>query len=76
MEDRDDHNPCLAGRAGARIGRHGLRLKNNPAFVYNSMSDGELDEGATWEARDGGAHHGLGNLICLVDINNVHADGN
>src|SRR6185312_15220404 len=23
----------------------GLRLKNNPAFVYNSMSDGELDEG-------------------------------
>ncbi|KNH08083.1 Transketolase, N-terminal section [Candidatus Burkholderia brachyanthoides] len=28
----------------------GLRLKGNPAFVYNSMSNGELDEGATWEA--------------------------
>ena len=28
----------------------GLRQKNNPAFVYNSMSDGELDEGSTWEA--------------------------
>src|SRR5512133_2746345 len=28
----------------------GLKQKNNPAFVYNSMSDGELDEGSTWEA--------------------------
>ena len=52
-----------------------LRHKNNPAFVYNSMSDGELDEGATWEAALGAAHHGLGNLICLVDINNMQADG-
>jgi len=52
-----------------------LRLKKNPAFVYNSMSDGELDEGSTWEAAMGAAHHGLGNLICLVDINNQQADG-
>jgi len=52
-----------------------LRQKNNPAFVYNSMSDGELDEGSTWEAAMGAAHHGLGNLICLVDINNQQADG-
>ena len=53
----------------------GLRLKNNPAFVYNSMSDGELDEGSTWEAAMGAAHHRLENLICLVDINNQQADG-
>ncbi|HRP97537.1 MAG TPA: transketolase, partial [Rhodocyclaceae bacterium] len=53
----------------------GLRLKDNPAFVYNSMSDGELDEGSTWEAAMGAAHHGLSNLICLVDINNQQADG-
>jgi transketolase len=53
----------------------GLRQKRNPAFVYNSMSDGELDEGATWEAAMGAAHHGLGNLICIVDINNQQADG-
>jgi transketolase len=52
-----------------------LRHKGNPAFVYNSMSDGELDEGATWEAAMGAAHHGLGNLVCLVDINNQQADG-
>jgi transketolase len=53
----------------------GLRRKNNPAFVYNSMSDGELDEGSTWEAAMGAAHHRLDNLICLVDINNQQADG-
>jgi transketolase len=53
----------------------GLRLKGNPAFVYNSMSDGELDEGSTWEAAMGASHHALANLICLVDINNQQADG-
>jgi transketolase len=52
-----------------------LKHKKNPAFVYNSMSDGELDEGATWEAAMGAAHHQLDNLICLVDINNQQADG-
>lgn len=52
-----------------------LRHKQNPAFVYNSMSDGELDEGSTWEAAMGAAHHRLANLICLVDINNQQADG-
>lgn len=53
----------------------GLKLKHNPAYVYNSMSDGELDEGSTWEAAMSAAHHGLSNLICLVDINNQQADG-
>lgn len=52
-----------------------LRHQHNPAFVYNSMSDGELDEGSTWEAALSAAHHQLGNLICLVDINNQQADG-
>ncbi len=53
----------------------GLRHRNNPAFVYNSMADGELDEGSTWEAAMSASHHGLGNLICIVDINNQQADG-
>ena len=52
-----------------------LRLKKNPAFVYNSMSDGELDEGSTWEAAMSAAHHRLSNVICLIDINNQQADG-
>jgi transketolase len=53
----------------------GLKQKGNPAFVYNSMSDGELDEGSTWEAAMAAAHHRLDNLVCLVDINNQQADG-
>jgi len=52
----------------------GLRLKDNSAFVYNSMSDGELDEGAVWEAALSAAHYKLDKLICLVDVNNQQAD--
>lgn len=51
-----------------------LKYKKNKQFVYNSMSDGELDEGATWEAALSAAHHQLSNLICLVDVNNQQAD--
>lgn len=53
----------------------GLRHQGISSFVYNSMSDGELDEGATWEAAMAASHHKLSNLICLVDINNQQADG-
>lgn len=51
-----------------------LRQKGGQQFVYNSMSDGELDEGATWEAALSAAHHKLSNLICLIDINGQQAD--
>ena len=54
----------------------GLRQKRNPAFVYNCMSDGELDEGSTWEAAMSASHFELSNLITLVDVNNQQADGN
>jgi transketolase len=52
-----------------------LRQKGNPAFVYNCMSDGELDEGSTWEAALAASHFALANLIALVDVNNQQADG-
>jgi transketolase len=54
----------------------GLRHRGIPSFVYNSMSDGELDEGSTWEGAMSAAHHKLSNLICMVDVNNQQADGN
>src|SRR6476659_4519044 len=53
----------------------GLRFQGNDARVYNMMSDGELDEGSTWEAAMAASHHGLGNLLCVVDINQLQADG-
>ncbi|TNH09017.1 transketolase [Testudinibacter sp. TR-2022] len=53
----------------------GLRYQNKKSFVYNSMSDGELDEGSTWEAALAASHHKLGNLINLIDVNQQQADG-
>jgi transketolase len=53
----------------------GLKRKATPAFVYNLLSDGELNEGSTWEAALGGSHWRLDNLIALVDVNGQQADG-
>lgn len=53
----------------------GLRHRGKTNFVYNSMSDGELDEGSTWEAAMSAAHHKLGNLINIIDVNRQQADG-
>jgi transketolase len=52
-----------------------LRRKKSASFVYNLLSDGELDEGLTWEAALSAASHKLGNLIAIVDVNNQQADG-
>ena len=53
----------------------GLRHQGNPARVFNLLSDGELDEGSTWEAAMACAHHGLDNVIAIVDVNALQADG-
>ncbi|WP_280564700.1 transketolase [Chromohalobacter sp. 48-RD10] len=52
-----------------------LKRKASDAFVYNLLSDGELNEGATWEAAMSASHHALDNLIAIVDINDQQADG-
>jgi transketolase len=44
-------------------------------FFYCLMSDGEHDEGQTWEAGLLAAREKLGNLICIVDRNNIQIDG-
>ena len=49
--------------------------RGNPAHVFVLTSDGELDEGSTWEAALAAAHHGLGNLTAIVDVNALQADG-
>lgn len=53
----------------------GLKRKQNPAFVYNMMSDGELGEGSTWEAVMSAVQWKLDNLIAIVDFNDQQADG-
>jgi len=53
----------------------GLKRKGSAARVYTLFSDGELDEGAVWEAIQSAGHYQLDNLIAIVDVNNQQADG-
>ncbi|MEY8772178.1 transketolase [Erwinia sp. ACCC 02193] len=53
----------------------GLKSKGSASFVYNLLSDGELNEGSTWEAAMSASHWRLDNLIALIDVNNQQADG-
>ncbi|MCR2799695.1 transketolase [Microbacterium sp. zg-Y818] len=53
----------------------GLRHQGSDARVINFLSDGELNEGSTWEAAMAAASHQLGNLVALVDMNALQADG-
>lgn len=53
----------------------GLKRKQSKSFVYVMYSDGELDEGLTWEAAMSASHWKLDNLIALIDVNNMQADG-
>lgn len=43
--------------------------------VYCLFSDGELDEGSVWEAAMSASHWELGNLVGIVDMNGLQADG-
>lgn len=44
-------------------------------WVYVLLSDGELDEGNSWEAAMLAAKYNPGNLIALVDRNNIQIEG-
>jgi len=44
-----------------------------PWRVYVIMSDGECDEGSNWEAIMFAAHHGLDNLVAIIDYNGVQS---
>jgi transketolase len=53
----------------------GLKRKASKSAVYVMYSDGELDEGLTWEAAMSASHWKLDNLVALIDVNNMQADG-
>jgi transketolase len=52
-----------------------LKRKQSSAKVYCLFSDGEIDEGSVWEAAMSAGSYGLDNLIAIVDVNNMQADG-
>jgi len=43
--------------------------------VYVLLGDGELQEGQIWEAAMTTVHHGLNNIVAIVDCNNIQIDG-
>lgn len=43
--------------------------------VFALLSDGECDEGSTWEAALFAPHHGLDNLVAIVDYNGIQSLG-
>lgn len=47
------------------------QLKGSRHRVFCLMSDGECDEGSTWEAVLFAAHHRLSNLVAIVDCNGI-----
>ncbi len=52
-----------------------FKRKKNNRKVFVMLSDGELDEGSNWEAILFAPHHGLNNIIAIVDYNKIQSFG-
>lgn len=53
----------------------GYRIDARRSAIHVEVSDGELQEGSTWEAANTAAAFKLDNLVCWVDCNGIQADG-
>jgi transketolase len=58
---------CGMALAGKSVG--------SPYRVFVMLSDGELDEGSNWEPILFAPHHGLDNLVAIVDYNKIQSFG-
>lgn len=54
----------------------GLKTQGKSNRVYGLSSEGDLQEGQSWEAIMSAAHYKLDNLILFVDYNKLQIDGN
>jgi transketolase len=54
-----------------------LRLdgRDSTSQVFGVLSDGDCQEGQTWEAATAATHFGVGNLTAVVDYNHLQTDG-
>jgi transketolase len=76
--DPDNGIHCTTGSLG-----HGLPIATGMALarkylnkegkIYVMISDGECQEGTTWESLLIGAKHNLDNLVVLIDYNKIQA---
>jgi transketolase len=63
---------ALSQAGGVALAR---RLRGHTGRVVVFMSDGEFEEGQTWEAVQCLAHYSLNNLTVVVDVNGQQVDG-
>lgn len=63
---------ALSQAGGVALAR---KMRGEPGRVWVFMSDGELQEGQTWEAFTALAHHKLDNVGIYFDINGQQVDG-
>lgn len=68
-----------SGSAGLGLGiangiALGLRLRNNPARVFCLLGDGEMKEGAIWEAALTATSRKLGRVVAIVDCNRTDGE--
>ena len=68
--------PLGSGLSQAIGMAYGLRLDKKKNLVWCICSDGEHDEGNTWEAAMCAGKNKLRNLIAVIDRNNIQIDGN
>ncbi|WP_128543610.1 transketolase [Larkinella soli] len=54
---------------------HANKLQGNDQVVYVLLSDGETNEGTTWEAAHYALQNGLDNLIMMIDRNGLQGFG-
>ena len=62
----------LSTGAGLAWGR---MRRGEPGRTWVFMSDGEVQEGQTWEAVQAAAFHGIDNLYAIMDVNDQQCDG-
>ena len=67
--------PLGSGLSQAAGMAYGLRMDAKKNRVYCLMSDGEQQEGNTWEAVMFAGKYALSNLTAVMDRNNIQIDG-
>jgi transketolase len=77
------HNGVPGVEASTGSLGHGLSIATGMAFaarlewsthrVFTLLSDGECDEGSTWEPALFAGHHALDNLVAIIDFNKIQS---
>lgn len=66
----------LSGTRKIQMQTHtSLLIPHNSPRIFAVLSDGECDEGTTWEAALFAGHHNLNNLVVIIDYNKLQGYG-